>query len=182
MLRGFVESRHERPRATTTRAEGEVQNADGDIFTARLAAVWSECHRVLKEDGLLVFTYRHSRGEGWSSILRAVMDSGLVVVAAHPINAEMSGATPKHQASEPIDLDIILVCRKRHQVSDGRAVTDLWGDVVGVASHQVGRLRDSSLKLSRNDVRIIVMAQMLRCLSATGCRPRRCNTWSVRLQ
>lgn len=150
--------------AGTTRAVGEVQNADGGTFTTRLTAVWTESHRVLKDGGLLVFTYHHSRAEGWSSILKALMDSGFVVVAAHPIKAEMSGATPKHQAKEPIDLDIILVCRKRGQVSDRPPSIDLWAGVMEVASHQIARLRDSGRKLSRNDVRIIVMAQLLRCL------------------
>ena len=145
----------------TTRAVGEVQNADGDTFTTRLAAVWTESHRVLKDSGLLVFTYHHSRAEGWSSILKALMDSGFAVVAAHPIKAEMSGATPKHQAKEPIDLDIILVCRKRNVLPDRAVSPDLWAGVMGVASHQVARLRDSGRKLSRNDVRIIVMAQGL---------------------
>jgi adenine-specific DNA methylase len=152
-------------KAITTRASGEVQNADEDTFTARLTAVWSECNRVLKDDGLLVFTYHHSRAEGWSSILKAIMDSGFAVVAAHPIKAEMSGATPKHQAKEPIDLDIIVVCRKRSQVPDRAAIPDLWQTVMDVAAHQVARLRDSGRSLSRNDVRIIVMAQLLCHLS-----------------
>jgi len=149
----------------TTRAIGEVQNVDEDTFTARLGAVWTECRRVLKDDGLLVFTYHHSRAEGWSSILKALMDSGFAVVAAHPIKAEMSGATPKHQAKEPIDLDIILVCRKRSQALAQVLPPDLWGTVTEVGSRQVTRMRDSGRKLSRNDIRIIVMAQLLRWLS-----------------
>lgn len=151
--------------ADTTRAVGEVQNADEDTFTARLTAVWDECHRVLKDEGLLVFTYHHSRAEGWSSILNAIMDSGFSVVAAHPIKAEMSGATPKHQAKEPIDLDIILVCRKRSQTLAKVQPPDLWAAVMDVTSHQIARMRDSGRKLSRNDIRIIVMAQLLRWLS-----------------
>jgi len=151
--------------AITTRGSGEVQNADEDTFTARLTAVWRECSRVLKDEGLLVFSYHHSRAEGWSSILKAIMDSGFAVVAAHPIKAEMSGATPKHQAKEPIDLDIIVVCRKRSHVPDRAALPDLWKSVMSVATHQVARLRDSGRNLSRNDVRIIVMAQLLCHLS-----------------
>lgn len=151
--------------APTTRAAAEVQNSDGDVFTARLGAVWAECYRVLKHDGLLVFTYHHSRSEGWRSILKALMDAGFAVVAAHPIKAEMSGATPKHQAKEPIDLDIIIVCRKRAHVLAREASADLWEGVMEVAAHQVTRLRDSNRSLSRNDVRIIVMAQLLRELS-----------------
>lgn len=154
--------------APTTRAEGEVQNADESTFTARLTAVWTECSRVLKDDGLLVFTYHHSRAEGWSAVLKAIMDADFAVVAAHPIKAEMSGATPKHQAKEPIDLDIILVCRKRSVIARRASSPDIWLEVEKVASHQVARLRDSGRKLSRNDVRIIVKAQLLCQLSHEG--------------
>lgn len=149
----------------TTRSDREVQNADQADFTDRLAAVWREAHRVLKDDGLLVFTYHHSRHEGWRCVLQALMQAGFGITAVHPIKAEMSVAMPKLQAKEPIDLDIILVCRKRTQLEMHRWNGDLWGTVAPPAKEQAGRLRASGRRLSRNDVRVIVMAQILRQLS-----------------
>ncbi|MCL4677707.1 MAG: DUF1156 domain-containing protein [Alphaproteobacteria bacterium] len=149
----------------TTRSDREVQNADGDEFTDRLASVWAETHRVLKDDGLLAFTYHHSRPEGWRCVLQALMQAGFGITAAQPIKAEMSVAMPKQQAKEPIDLDIILVCRKRSKLETHRWNGDLWGTVAPPAQEQVNRLRAANRKLSRNDVRIIVMAQLLRQLS-----------------
>lgn len=151
--------------ADTTRSVREVQNADGDEFTDRLASVWKETHRVLKDDGLLAFTYHHSRPEGWRCVMQALMEAGFGITAAHPIKAEMSVAMPKQQAKEPIDLDIILVCRKRAQLTTHHWNGDLWGTVAPPAEQQVNRLRQAGRKLSRNDVRIIVMAQLLRQLS-----------------
>lgn len=149
----------------TTRSDREVQNSDEGGFTDRLAAVWREAHRVLKDDGLLVFTYHHSRPEGWRCVLKALMETGFGISAVHPIKAEMSVAMPKLQAKEPIDLDIILVCRKRLRMTAHRWNGDLWGTVVPHAQAQVERLRASGRRLSRNDVRIIVMAQLLRQVS-----------------
>lgn len=149
----------------TTRSDREVQNADGDEFTDRLAAVWRESHRVLKYDGLLAFTYHHSRQEGWRCVLQALMEAGFGISAVHPIKAEMSVAMPKLQAKEPIDLDIIIVCRKRATLKTHRWNGDLWGTVAPPAQAQAERLRASGRKLSRNDVRIIVMAQLLRQVS-----------------
>ena len=74
--------------------------------------VFRECHRILKDDGLLVFTYHHSRDEGWTALAEAVLGAGFTVVNSQPVKAEMSVATPKSQAKEPIQLDIIIVCRK----------------------------------------------------------------------
>lgn len=149
----------------TTRSNNEVQNADVDAFTRRLGAVWAECHRVLTDDGVLAFTYHHSRSEGWSSVLHALMEAGFGISAALPMKAEMSVAMPKHQAKEPIDLDIILVCRKRTALKKHSWNGDLWGTIRPKAASQVTRLRDSGRMLSRNDVRIIVMAQLIRQLS-----------------
>jgi len=149
----------------TTRSPAEVQNADASVFTERLGAVWTECHRVLSDDGVLAFTYHHSRPEGWNAVLQALMEAGFGISAAFPIKAEMSVAVPKHQAKEPIDLDIVLVCRKCSALKRHEWDGNLWKTIHSKAASQVIRLRNSGRKLSRNDVRIIVMAQLIRQLS-----------------
>lgn len=153
--------------APTTRSTDEVQNSKIDAFTERLGAVWQESCRVLKDEGLLVFTYHHSRSEGWRSVLKALMDAGLGIVATHPVKAEMSVATPKQQTKEPINLDIVVVCRKLKKIARHKWNGDLWEDVTPAATHQVMRFQNSGRSLSRNDVRIIVMAQLLRQLSVS---------------
>ena len=157
--------------ANTTRSPAEVQNADSEAFTERLHSVWTECHRVLSAAGVLAFTYHHSRSEGWSSVLDALMEAGFFISAAFPIKAEMSVAMPKQQAKEPIDLDIVLVCRKRSALDEARRWNgELWGITRQKASFQIVRLRKAGRKLSRNDVRVIVMAQLVRQLSRSDTR------------
>lgn len=150
----------------TTRAAGEVQDENGSAFAQKLAGVFKECCRVLKPDGLLVFSYHHSRNEGWFAVLEALMQAGFYISAAHPVKAEMSVAQPKALAKEPIDLDIILACRKRASrcmdISDSNC---MWRTVEAQAVHQINKLTARNRKLSRNDVRVIVMAQALRHLS-----------------
>ena len=149
----------------TTRSEAEVQSVEVVAFTERLSRVWAEAHRVLVDDGVLAFTYHHSRNEGWYSVLQALMQAGFGITAAHPIKAEMSVAMPKKQAKEPIDLDIILVCRKLCSLTPHKWNGDLWGTILPIVSQQIRRLRAHKRKLSRNDVRIIIMAQFIRRLS-----------------
>ena len=146
----------------TTRSNHEVQDGNVARFTSRLGDVWSEAHRILKNDGLLVFTYHHSRTDGWRAVLQSLMEAGFVITAAHPIKAEMSVAMAKHQAKEPIDLDIIIVCRKSTGMTPQKQDDFHWEDV---AVDQVRRLRSSGRKLSRNDVLVILMAQLLKYLS-----------------
>jgi adenine-specific DNA methylase len=149
--------------AMTTRADGEVQHGDAQEFTNRLAAVLRESHRVLKDKGLLIFSYHHSRAEGWWSVLDALMQAGFVVTASQPVKGDMSVATPKQQAKEPIDLDIILVCRKRADTTQ-QAAWDI-PNAVKRAGTQISRLRIADRKLSRNDVRVVLMGQVLREIS-----------------
>lgn len=153
--------------AATTRAPDEVQDEDDAAFTRKLAAVFAECHRVLKDDGVMVFTYHHSRAEGWSAVLDALYRSGFRAVAAHPIKAEMAVAMPKVQAKEPIDLDIILVCRKA--TGDDIPAAEAAGSrIARHAREQIARLTGRGRRLSRNDVRVIVMAQALCALSSAS--------------
>jgi adenine-specific DNA methylase len=152
----------------TTRCPEEVQHGDASTFGKRLGAVWKECHRVLRDDALLVFTYHHSRAEGWRSVLHALADAQFVIVAVHPIKAEMSVAAPKTQAKEPINYDIIIVCRKRR---GDRALLPLHFNSIlkqatADALDHATRLRACNRPLSRNDVRVILMSHVLLYLSS----------------
>jgi adenine-specific DNA methylase len=155
----------------TTRSDADVQHEDSAIFTDRLTKVWRECYRVLKPTGLLVFTYHHSRAEGWRSVLASLHEAGFLVVRAHPIKSEMSVATPKHQAREPIDLDMILVCRKPPGGVTQTISAEpeaLASDAYAEARGQLMRLRTVGRKVSRNDVRVVLTAQVLVRLSSSS--------------
>ena len=98
-------------------ADGEVQDKDPRTFAHHLGLVFAESRRVLKDEGVLAFSFHHSRPEGWAAIYEALVEAGLIVVAAHPVHAELRAASPKTAAKDPISLDAILVCRKQEVVS-----------------------------------------------------------------
>ncbi len=151
----------------TTRQDGEVQDTNAEAFSDKLGQVFLECHRVLRDEGLLVFSYHHSREDGWTSVARSIMKSGFTIVQSQPVKAEMSVAAPKSQAKEPIDLDIFLVCRKlitdhrnRREPEDALEIANESAKTKVFRFNKVGR------KLSRNDVRIVLLGQVLVELSA----------------
>jgi putative DNA methylase len=146
----------------TTRHAEEVQDASPEQFERKLRAVFTECRRVLRREGLLVFTYHHSRSEGWTSLAEAVAGAGFSLVNCHPVKSEMSVAAPKSQAREPIQLDVILVCRK--QTMDLRARQE--GDhamklAVSRAEPKLQRLQKCGFNLSVNDRRVVLFGQFL---------------------
>jgi putative DNA methylase len=147
-------------KGSTTRHIEEVQDTSAEQFAAKLRAVFVECRRVLRKDGLLVFTYHHSRMDGWTALADAVVGAGFSLVNCHPVKSEMSVAAPKSQAKEPIQLDVVIVCRK--QAADGRKMIDAkiaFQRAVAHAASKVGRLKDCGLLLSVNDRRVIVISQ-----------------------
>ena len=126
--------------------QGEVQNKDPAEFAVRLGQVFRECHRVLKDDGVLVFSFHHSRPEGWVAIYQVLHDSKMSVASIYPVHAEMSVASPKSNTKEPISLDILLVCKKRLQFNDIENSAD------EVANFYSDKLRKSGAQVSRNDI------------------------------
>lgn len=74
----------------------------------------------------------------------------------------MSVATPKSQAREPIQLDIIIVCRK--QDIAGTAPPPPINQAMETAKAKLRRLRAAGLSLSRNDRKIVLFGQLLTTL------------------
>jgi putative DNA methylase len=149
--RGFIRE------AQSTRSDSEVQDADSGGFATKLQAVFEESYRVLKPDGLLVFTYHHSREDGWLAVAGAILKSGFRVANAHPVKSEMSVAAPKAQANEPIQLDIILVCRKAGAFSSDRSDQS----TLAIAQQKIARLESAGFSLSKNDKKVVEYGQLL---------------------
>ena len=151
----------------STRRSEEVQDTSSSAFSAKLRMVLCECHRVLRDQGLVVMSYHHSRDSGWVAVADAMLKAGFSIVQAHPVKAEMSVAAPKRQAKHPINLDILIVCRKK--VSDGRrrsANSDALAAAMEVGVERIRRFNAAGRRLSLNDVRVVILSQLLVELSA----------------
>lgn len=142
----------------STRNKLEVQDMDRLRFSTKLTAVFKECSRVLKDEGLMVFTYHQSNSDGWSALLSALRDSNFKVVNAHPIKAEMSVAAPKSQTQDPIQLDSIIICRKSNKIEHGDLPLE---ELRQRTINKISRLEGAGFKLSKNDRRVILYGQTL---------------------
>jgi putative DNA methylase len=137
---------------------GEVQHKDAPTFARLLGRVFAESARVLKDEGVLAFSFHHSRAEGWSAIYDALNQAGLAVVASHPIHAELRGSSPKSGAADPISLDAILVCRKRSSIGSMPASDE---EVLARVKAKAGELRGAGLYISRTDEFVISAGEVL---------------------
>jgi adenine-specific DNA methylase len=136
---------------------------DEDFFLSALTMVFEEARRVLKDEGLMVFTFHHREHEAWSSVMEAVLDAGFYVTILYPVHAEQP--TSIHiRDQQAIEYDSIVVCRKR--MGDGRISWEQLEDQVHFqAAETLERLQENGQGLSRADVSVIVLGKCLELYS-----------------
>ena len=100
-----------------TRPEGGFE-AGKRFFEENLKLSFQEMQRVLKMGGIAVVVYAHKSTEGWETVINALLDSGLVVTSAWPLNTEM---TARVNAKETASLasSIYIVARKMARLPTG---------------------------------------------------------------
>lgn len=147
--------------AHSTRRTGEVQSTSAVEFERAIAAVWVDAARVLKDDGLMAFTFHHSKSTGWLAVMRALSTAGLKVTAVQPIKAEMSVSVTKVGAAAPSNLDSIVVCRK----ANGTASPSSSAALATQAAVRLERLRDAGIRVGPTDVLSVVRGSVLALLT-----------------
>jgi len=139
------------------------QGKDGSFYEAGLRRVFSECRRVLKDDGLLVFTFHHKASEAWVNVLKAVLEAGFFIAAAYPVHSEMLLSVHIHR-NQAISCDAILVCRKRERSSAGRWAT-LEAEIPSRVRQVLEALRGTRSGLSSLDLYVMFLGQCLEAYS-----------------
>jgi len=76
-----------------------------------LRDVFKECHRVLKAEGKLLFTYHHTSGQSWGVILKAIVESGFEVENVFVVESE-TRFSPHLRGKTGMQFDAIIACKK----------------------------------------------------------------------
>ncbi len=85
--------------------------ADHD-YTAKMAAIFAECHRVLEPDGVMTVMFTHKRADAWDSLGTALLQAGFEIRASWPVHTESEQSL--HQARQnAVRSTMFLSCRKR---------------------------------------------------------------------
>jgi putative DNA methylase len=84
-----------------------------EFYNKALTACWREAGRLLKESGILAFTFHHSEDGPWVDVLESLFNAGFILVATYPIRSDESKGDKGQFGSKLIEYDIIHVCRKR---------------------------------------------------------------------
>jgi putative DNA methylase len=99
----------------------------GRDYQQRMAAIFAECRRVLKRDGVLTLMFTHKATGAWDALTTGLMKAGFTITASWPINTEAEGSLHIKDKSAA-NSTIVLACRPRPNQS---ATTDkrYWEDV-----------------------------------------------------
>jgi adenine-specific DNA methylase len=99
----------------------------GRDYQERMAAIFTECRRVLKPDGIMTLMFTHKATGAWDALTTGLMHAGFTITASWPINTEFAHSMhikDKAAASSTI----FLACRPRALLPSD-AETQYWEDV-----------------------------------------------------
>lgn len=144
--------------------KNEIQNKDIEFFLKGIERVFSECCGVLKNDGLMVFTFHHKETEAWASMLNPVLSAGFYINAVYPIHSEMM--TSYHISNtKSISYDTIIVCRKRLEEPQETSWSNLKIQIYSRTKEMIERLLKTRPYLGEDDVKVVAMGKGLELYS-----------------
>ena len=103
----------------------------GRDYQERMAAIFAECRRVLKPNGIMTLMFTHKATGAWDALTKGLMEAGFVITASWPINTEAGGSLHIRNKAAA-NSTVFLACRPRSrpkatEVRD--APVTYWEDV-----------------------------------------------------
>ena len=99
----------------------------GRDYQQRMAAIFAECRRVLKPDGIMTLMFTHKATGAWDALTTGLMDAGFAITASWPINTEAGGSLHIRDKAAA-NSTIFLACRPRPAIDAGES-PNYWEDV-----------------------------------------------------
>jgi len=133
-----------------------------DFYSQTLSTVWAEASGILKDGGIMAFTFHHNEDSAWVDVLMALFNAGYVLIATYPIRSDETKGDAGAFGSRKIEYDIIHVCRKR--INTPEPVS--WARMRRWVKEEATRLKDllehtHSKTLPESDLRVILRGKSL---------------------
>jgi adenine-specific DNA methylase len=96
-------------------------------YQDRMAAIFAECRRVLKPNGIMTVMFTHKENAAWDALTRGMMEAGFVITASWPVGTEAEGSL-RIRDKAAANSTIFLVCRPR-EVAGTNGDGVFWEDV-----------------------------------------------------
>ena len=101
-----------------------VAGKDFRYYQDGITTVLKECHKKVKKDGYLVFSFHDKSLDSWLAVLESICFAGFYLKKCYPVQAETrTGAHTSNRNS--IGIDLMLVCQKTSVIpSQTTMITD----------------------------------------------------------
>ena len=102
----------------------------GRDYQERMAAIFAECRRVLKPNGIMTLMFTHKATGAWDALTKGLMEAGFVITASWPINTEAGGSLHIRNKAAA-NSTVFLACRPRprEQTEVRDSPPSYWEDV-----------------------------------------------------
>ncbi len=119
----------------------------GRDYQQRMAAIFAECRRVLKPDGIMTLMFTHKATGAWDALTTGLMDAGFAITASWPINTEAGGSLHIRDKAAA-NSTVFLACRPR-AASEPADRANYWEDVepkvAGAVRKRVGEFQAAGI-------------------------------------
>jgi putative DNA methylase len=109
------------------RGQKQALKLAGRDYQERMAAIFSECRRVIKPHGVMTVMFTHKASGAWDALATGLVKAGFVITASWPINTEAEGSLHIKEKSAAKST-IFLVCRPREKPLEDAEIA-YWEDV-----------------------------------------------------
>ena len=115
----------------------------GRDYQERMAAIFAECRRVLKPNGIMTLMFTHKATGAWDALTTGLMEAGFAITASWPINTEAGGSLHIRDKAAA-NSTVFLACRPRSlgEVTSGSMEDDehrYWEDVEPLVAGAVAK-------------------------------------------
>ncbi len=145
---------------------GNVQKAN-EYYQDLMRRSFVEARRVLKPGAPLVCVYAHKTTEGWATLIRALVDAGLTVTEAWPVQTESRGRMNTLKAAALSD-SIFFVARRREESATGEYETDVAPELHRIARERVVTLWAGGKGIGGADLLMAAVGAGLRAYTKFG--------------
>ncbi|MBI5079170.1 DUF1156 domain-containing protein [Candidatus Wolfebacteria bacterium] len=140
-----------------------------------LTSVFKESHRVLKDNGSIIFTFHHTKWQAWWTLLSAIADSGFYLADSFPVMSEYK-VNPHVRNKQALDMDLVLICRKRSAQPKRVSVS-----INKIAQQALDDLVDQKVNGSKNKLFLYFVSELLKAASLAWGKPEVTYAWFVEM-
>ena len=116
-----------------TKGNSAQQQATND-YHAKMQEIFTECQRVIKNDGIMVVMFTHKRTDAWNALTLALMNAGFNITRTWPVKTEAESSINIRDKAAARST-ILLVCRPKPEAEVHKPAD--WATVQQVISQAV---------------------------------------------